>query len=268
MDDALHRNGAAGRPSALLLALESRAPWELCSLPLALPLLSRLPRGDGHAVLVIPGLLASDASTIPMRILLRHLGYDVHGWGLGRNRGPRNGVNQGLRDKLSALRRRSGRRVSLVGWSLGGIFARELARANPGDARLVVSLGSPLYGHPASATNAWLAYRLASGSSEVGPDDWGGAPPPVPTTSIYSRSDGIVHWRSSVERVGPRSENIVVESSHVGMGWNAAALYALADRLGQEEGEWAPFRPVGAARWMYASAQPERRRREAKTREA
>jgi len=228
-------------PSRELLLLEMRAIWEFGAFFASLPWLRTAPRGDGHPVLVLPGLLASDISTLPMRTYLADLGYAVHGWEQGRNAGPREGVEEKMLERLRHLTRRHGRRLSLVGWSLGGNYARRLARKSPEDVRLVISMGSPFTGNP-RATNVWRLFEMVSGKKV---DDVGssGATPPlsVPVTSIYSRSDGIVAWQNCIEREGPRAENIEVEGSHSGLGHNPAALYAVADRLAQPEGEWQPF---------------------------
>ena len=109
----------------------------------ARPLLPRLPRGDGHPVLVLPGLLADDVSTRALRTVLRKLGYDVHGWGLGRNIGPTAACVNGIRDRSTELTDRYRQPVTVIGWSLGGIFARDLARRSPESVRQVVTLGSP-----------------------------------------------------------------------------------------------------------------------------
>src|SRR5689334_7296439 len=111
-------------PSRALLLLEGRAFWELGAFAASFPLLRMAPRGDGHSVLVVPGLIASDVSTRPLRSFLKQQGYDAHGWGLGRNLGPRPGVQRAMLKQLIELHRTSGRKVSVVGWSLGGIFAR------------------------------------------------------------------------------------------------------------------------------------------------
>ena len=135
---------AAAGPSAVLYLTEPvRGLADLAILPLAWPWLAAAPRGDGHGVLVLPGLLASDLSTALMRRFMRWLGYDVRGWDLGRNRGPSEAVLDGLPRALAALAGRTGGPVSVVGWSLGGIYARELARQHPGHVRQVITLGSP-----------------------------------------------------------------------------------------------------------------------------
>src|SRR5215475_15204524 len=131
------------RPNPRLLPLEGRALLELAALLPAYPFLRRAPAGDGHPVLVLPGFMASDFSTRTLRRFLRDKGYAVHGWKLGRNLGPSAATIGGMTARLQSLQARYGRRVSLVGWSLGGIYSRELARAMPEMVRQVITLASP-----------------------------------------------------------------------------------------------------------------------------
>lgn len=245
-------------PNALLMLLEGRAPIEFFSLFAALPWLARLPRGDGHPVLVFPGMGASDITTVPLRRYLKGLGYVTQAWGQGLNFGPRPGVLERSAEDIRALAEKHQQPVSLIGWSLGGIYARELAKLHPALTRCVVTLGTPFTGHP-KATNAWRIYELLS-RSKVGDADLMAEirkPPPVPTTSIYSRSDGIVSWRCSLNDPSPLAENIEVPASHVGMGTNPLALYAVADRLAQPIGNWKRFDVSGARRWFFRTALPE-----------
>jgi pimeloyl-ACP methyl ester carboxylesterase len=237
----------AAAPSRLLQLLELRAGWELAAGLAALPWLRLAPRGDGHPVLVLPGLVASDASTKLLRDFLARRGHDVHGWGLGRNYGPRPGVEDAMLALIDRLHAQSGRTVSLIGQSLGGAYARWLAAQRPAAVRSVITLGSPVGGHPRSS-NAWRVYEFTSGKSSNDPQRWRQVtqPPQVPTTSIYSRSDGVVAWRSSVESSAlPHTENIEVVSSHLGMAVHPAVLFAVADRLAQPEGQWQPFERRG-----------------------
>ena len=236
-------------PSRLLLAMEGRAMLEWASFALAWPLLKNAPRGDGHPVLVLPGLCAGDHSTIPLRRFLAHLGYDAQPWEQGLNFGPRDHVIRGMVDKVRKLEREHGRKVSLVGWSLGGAMAHALALRMPQRIRQVVTLGSPLGGHP-TGTNVASLFHLVSGFHA---DDERlhaliGGEAQVPTTSIMSKTDGIVNWRMSLARESKLSENIEISATHLGMGANPAVLWAIADRLAQAEGEWKPFERSSAWR--------------------
>ena len=231
-------------PSRLLLLAEGRALWELGAGIAMWPLLQLAPRGDGHPVLVLPGLAAGDGSTAFLRRYLKSRGYDVHGWGLGRNLGPRDGIEDGMVQLLRQMHADSGgRKVSLVGWSLGGVYARLLASAHPAIVRDVITLGTPFTGSP-RATNAWRLYEGVSGERADDPrrHQYIRPTPKVPTTSVYSRSDGIVAWQCSIEQPGPQAENIEVVASHLGLGAHPAVLYAVADRLAQPEGHWKPFK--------------------------
>lgn len=204
---------------------EARAAPELASfIAAAGPLLAASRRGDGHAVLVLPGLGGGDSSTAPLRWFLGRLGYRSYGWGLGRNRGFGRHVSDGL-DELLAAAQETGP-VSLVGWSLGGVHAVELARRRPDAVRSIITLGSP------------LADRRPP-------------PPELPTTSIYSRTDAIVTWRASLLPSRPRHENIEVHGSHLGLGHNPAVALVAADRLAQDVGSWRRFAPPRwARRWL------------------
>jgi len=239
-------------PGAFLLALEGRAPWEFGAAIATYPLLRQAPRGDGHAVVVFPGLAASDISTLPLRAFLGGRGYRPCGWELRFNFGPRKGVLDRCLGLIRKLRRETRRKVSLVGWSLGGVYARELAKLVPEDVRSVVTLGSPFTGHP-KANNAWRIYELASGHSlaDAGALARVREAPPVPTTSIFSRTDGIVAWPCCVQEAGPMAESIEVAASHIGMGLHPAAWYAVADRLAQREGRWKPFHRDGWRQWLF-----------------
>jgi pimeloyl-ACP methyl ester carboxylesterase len=227
--------GRVGRegPALVDLSLEVPRTWAaFAQFTAVAPLLTRAPKGDGHPVLVLPGFLASDVSTVPLRQLLGRLGHRAHGWGLGRNVGPTRAVVEGLTRAVDELGGADHRSLSIVGWSLGGVFGRELARRCPGRIRQVVSLGSPF-------NTADLGFGATAD------------PLPVPSTAIYTRTDGIVDWRTTVQRTDERSENIEVRGSHCGLGVNPAAILAMADRLAQPEGAWALFRPPPALRLWY-----------------
>src|ERR1700738_3245843 len=241
-------------PSRTLMFLEGRAIHEFGAFLGALPLLSLAPKGDGHPVLVLPGLVASDTSTRPLRSFLKNRGYAVSGWRQGRNLGLRDGVQRAMVDLVRELSDTHGRKISLVGGSLGGLYARQLAKMMPDRVRSVITLGSPFAAGP-KATNAWRVYEMASGRSAEQEDRrFGGslsATPPVPNTAIFSRTDGICAWQGCMEKTSAQSESIEVESSHCGMGHHPAVVYAVADRLAQPEGAWAPFNRSGWRRLVY-----------------
>ena len=239
-------------PAPWLLLLEGRAPWEYAAMLAALPWLKRLPAGDGHPVIVFPGLGAADMTTAPLRGLLESLGYSAYPWKQGFNFGPRHGVLDAVRQLVRRTADRHGTKVSLVGWSLGGVYAREMAKELPELARCVITLGTPFTGHP-RATNAWRFYQMVSGQDVHDPaliEQIRGLPT-VPTTSIYSKTDGIVAWQCSINEAAAHAENIEVHASHIGMGMNPLALYAIADRLQQDPEHWKPFDVRGARRWFY-----------------
>jgi pimeloyl-ACP methyl ester carboxylesterase len=209
------------------------------------PLLPRLPHGDGHSVLVLPGLLADDVSTHALRTVLRKLGYDVHGWGLGRNIGPTAACVNGIRDLLERLNDTSGKPVSVIGWSLGGIFARDLARRSPDSVRQVVTLGTPFRlarQSQSRATKVFDRFSHLHVEHRTLPLESENLPLLVPATSIYSHFDGIVHWQTCLDTPGESCENIAVMASHLGLGHHPASIWAVTDRLAQPEGTWKPFK--------------------------
>lgn len=252
---------AIAPPSALLALTElPRALAEFSSLGIAAPLLASAPRGDGHPVMVLPGFVTSDISTTVLRRYLQQLGHDVHAWELGRNLGPRAIGRDGekLVARLRAIHAATGRRVSLIGWSLGGVMARQLSRRAPEAVRQVISLGSPFTGTPRS-TNVWRAYEMLTGQKIDDADmrrqlHESASAPPVPSTSIYTREDGVVAWQNCVEPRGAQTDNIEVHGSHCGLGVNPAVLYAIADRLAQADGDWHPFQRHGLRALVYPFA--------------
>jgi len=239
-------------PSRLLQLLEGRALWELGATLTMWPWLSMAAKSDGHPVLVLPGLMAGDGSTRVLRRYLRERGYRVHGWKLGRNLGLRAGIEYAMFARLDALHARYGRKVSIVGWSLGGLYARVLARHRSDAVRDVITLGSPFAGSPRS-TNAWRVYEWASGQKSDDPmaHERLRGKLTMPATSIYSRSDGIVAWPASIDESSAIAENIEVVASHLGLGVHPAVLFAVADRLAQPEDDWKPFDRSGLRALVY-----------------
>lgn len=237
-----------GRPSLLLVLTElPRALMELGSLPIASPALASAPDGDGHPVLVLPGFATSDLSTRILRRFLEGKGYDVHAWTLGRNLGLKAIGRDGrkLIERLEAVHALTGKKVSLVGWSLGGLMARTLAGQRPDLIRQIITLGSPLGGDPKSTT-VWRLYEGMTGDRVDDPDavkhfEEAMTVPQVQATAIYSKGDGIVPWQNCLMPDHDLTDNIEVLGSHCGLGVNPAVLYVVADRLAQPEGSWKPF---------------------------
>lgn len=233
--------------------MELRAPLEALSLLPTLPLLRRLaPKGQGQPVLVIPGFLATDNSTYVLRRYLKRQNFNVHSWDMGRNPGLRDDIYRKLEQRVIELYGQHQEKISLIGWSLGGLYARILAHRLPEYVRQVVTLGSPFN----------LAHTKNSGELEVsGPilkmyerlnpnrasdellngDPIWESTPPVPSTSIYSESDGIAAWKYCIDAVNPETENLRVSGSHTGMTHNPMIYYAIAERLSQPDNQWKPF---------------------------
>jgi len=244
------------RPPRLLYSLlEGRALLEAALLPALLPVLSGTPRGDGHPVLLCPGFTAGDATMVGLQLFLQSRGYHVETWGLGQNTGFKLKFSQALEQKVRFMHHRHRRKVSIVGWSLGGVYAFYTAHSAPECIRSVVSLGSPMrfsaenfktplmvravyryFAHPMGPV-AHLAHVRAKVLK---------SPPPMPSTCVYSMTDGVVPPEAArIDATEGQHENIWVPGSHLGLGFNAAVMWVLADRLAQPEGDWQPFRLAG-----------------------
>lgn len=241
--------------AGLLLTEMPRAALDLTALAAVGPALAVERRGDGHPVLVVPGLVGGDVSTLGLRRYLTWLGYTVSDSGIGMNGGPTEAVVSGLRARLKGLAADTGRPVSIIGWSLGGLYAHELARRTPGSVRQVVTLGSPVSlersrGRSASQLFDRMSHLHVAPSLVLRPWSEAGALR-VPATSVYTRSDGIVSWQACLLRKGTHRQNIAVHGSHLGLVVNPTVLHVLADRLAQPEGTWRPFRPGPLTRHLY-----------------
>ncbi len=238
----------SARPPATRLRLAEwpRTSREYSAALLSGDLVDRWPHGDGHPVLVLPGFLAGENSTRYLRRVLQRLGYAAYDWELGRNYGLRRDMEQTFEQTLQRLAAEHGRRVSLIGWSAGGILAREIARRSPGQTRMVITLGSPFRGNH-KATHAWRLYSMVNRGPELEEAMSEASrrareePLTVPTTCLYSRRDGIVAWECCTSLPAPMTENVEVNSSHLGYGHNLETLYVIADRLAQPEGRWTPL---------------------------
>lgn len=235
------------RPPAWTMLAELRAVLELGLTATALPALAAAPRGDGHPVLVLPGFLSDDRATEALRRFLDRLGYATYGWEQGFNLGPTQAVLDGMTARLQRLGDLHATRVSLIGWSLGGVFARELARRMPERVRRVVTLAAP-FRRPDTSNVAFLYRALAPLHAEHLSEETlfrMASPLMVPTTAIFTRADGIVAWASCLEDEGHGRENIEVTGSHMGLPHNPAAMLAIADRLALAPGVWHPYQPAG-----------------------
>lgn len=257
------RHPHVGRPRLIHQVIEPRVLLELVAVPCQLPLLARTPHGDGHPVLLLPGFMADEVTLVALKLFLESRGYEVHTWGFGRNVGFSSRHASALEQKIRYLHHRAGRKVSLVGWSLGGMFAMYGANEAPECVRSVVTMGSPVSFDPVGSQSPPLVkalYRLIShplgtaahvshrrAKKLRGPKDL-----PVPISCLYSLSDGVVPPQEATIDGNPAlHENIRVPGSHLGMGFNPIVLWILADRLAQPEGRWRPFAPSGLAGRLY-----------------
>jgi hypothetical protein len=234
-------------PSLALTLIEGRGVAELAATFVLKGVLDSAPRGDGHPVIVLPGFLASDRSTVPLRKFLTDLGYDARGWGQGQNLGRFYKMRTILEAQVEQVYKETGKKVSLVGWSLGGVFARYLSLIMPDKVRSVITLGSP-FAADINATSAKKLYEFLSQEGPAKPGDLEkiAGDLPVPNSSIYTKLDGIVNWKTCISKPAANSETIEIRlASHVGIGVNPAAFWAVADRLTQGEGQFTPFAKKG-----------------------
>lgn len=240
------------KPRTLHTVLESRVALEALAHFSSKPLHRFLPQGDGHPVLVIPAFLTSDAFTATLRSSLSKLGYDPHPWGLGLNTGLHQSKLEQLQKRLKEIVLQRQQKITIIGWSLGGLYARALATMNSDHVRQVITLGSP-FGIPAVESEGVQSavgriFMLLNGGATdpmlEKPELWQ-ATPPVPFTGIFTESDGVVHWHYCVDEKQARSENIRVPGSHVGLTHNPVVLYLLADRLKCRPESWQPFSSRG-----------------------
>lgn len=235
-----------------------RALGELAMQPAGSRVLGFAPDGDGHPVLTLPGFLGGDRSTGLIRRYLRSKNYDPYPWTLGRNNGPHSSGEGGalLDARITDIFEQTGRKVSLVGWSLGGVMARNAARRIPEKVRQVITLGSPFDAGRNSSSIGRL-FRYVSGRDPNSDEfqevlDYNRPPPPisVPSTAIFTKTDGVVHWKTCVERPAPNTDNIEVYASHIGLGLNPVVYFLLAERLSVPVEEWSPF-DRKAQPWRY-----------------
>jgi pimeloyl-ACP methyl ester carboxylesterase len=256
------RHPHAGKPRLFSSLLEARSLIEMASLPYAVPMLLHAPSGDGHPVLLIPGFMGSEGSLIGLELFLRNRGYAVRTWGLGRNVGFRPGHASALEQKIRFMHHESGRKVSLVGWSLGGVFALYGAHQASECVRNVITLGSPVSVDASGTAVPPLLkalYRLVA--HPMGQTAHSMQPRaktlrerkllPMPVSCLYSLSDGVVPPQEATMEGDPtRHENVRVWGSHTGLGFNPLVLRIVADRLAQPEGHWRPYQASGVSGWL------------------
>lgn len=251
-------------------AIELRSIVEAAALPWALPWLMSAPRGDGHPVLVLPGFMGGE-SVMHLHVrFLQNRGYDVSHWGLGRNTGFHVRHAEAIERKIRYLHYMTGRKVSLVGWSLGGVFSLYAALRAPECVRQVITMGSPfnVFTKGASSVPSFMGglYRLIAHPKgfmvhfnrprarmlrQVNAL-------PMPVACLYGLSDGIVPPDEAVIDDGQhRHENIRVPASHLGMTVNPMVLWIVADRLAVPEDNWRPFAPKGVTGLAYRTLTPQ-----------
>ena len=205
-------------------------------------------------VLVLPGFIGSDQSTVPLRTFLWTLGHRPYGWGLGRNVGPANHIAAGVDKVLVDLFDRHQTPIDVIGWSLGGVFGRLLALNRPEMVRQVISLGSPIkLDRDQSSVNGLFelmgsVWNFSTTSRRLDIDRI-----PVPSTTVWTRSDGVVPGLACRQTPRARAEAVEVRGTHCGLGHNGAVLRLVADRLALPEGEWRPFEVSAALRSVYPS---------------
>lgn len=250
------------RPSVLHTLIEGRTLLEFSASTLSLPLLLRAPAGEPHGVMVLPGFLAGDASTAAMRRFLKMKGYHVEGWKLGRNLGQhiessKHLISDKLLERCLEFYQHSGGPITLIGWSLGGILSREIARLMPEQIKQVITLGSPFQAPELAAPMAARMFKLINKNRFNGEF----AIPPqlkehidVPCTAIYSKTDGIAHWHGCKHHdIQPEhaAENIEVKASHLGYGHHPGVLWIIAKRLSMPANQWRPIELHHLPKWLF-----------------
>lgn len=223
---------AAERPSLQHLLGNAAMPFDLARTKAQAATLAAAIKGDGRQVLLIPGLLASEHRMEPLRAILQAAGFNAHGWGMGRNFGPRVDSLHQIDRRIDEIRRSTGDRVTLVGWSLGGLFAREYAKFASDKVGGVVTLGTPFSGDP-RANHAWRIYQLVSGFPVDRPPFTcrREEKPPVPTVALWSRRDGVILPECARGRAGERDHAIEVDCTHMGFAVAPEGILAVGRAL-------------------------------------
>jgi pimeloyl-ACP methyl ester carboxylesterase len=265
MAEAASKQGARARRARKAAALPlPRLTWldvfsdlgrgvlDTLSSPWSALALTQVPRSDGHAVLVLPGFMSTDHPTWPLRTFLSSIGYRAYPWGLGINLGFSTQYHYDIEalveHRLKEVFIESGdRKISLIGWSLGGVYAKALARRYPQLIRDVITMGSPLSGD-AKDISVWRAYEWVTEMEFSDPEfmakmrDLSRPLEGVPVTAFYCEKDGVVPAFNAQETPGPLVQNVEVPASHVGMGFDSFVFYLIAHRLAQSDADgWKPL---------------------------
>lgn len=255
-----------GPMSRRLHLMELRFPLEGAAYIVMQPLLRIMHiKGHRHAVLVLPGGMGGDGSTFFLRWGIRNLGYSVHGWGQGRNMGLSEKMLAGLRARVDELYALFDSKITVIGWSLGGLYARMLARDQPDKIRQAITLGSPFrmvetdqFAHNMIGRARWekMVATIADELDLLKVHEHHRPPITVPTTAVYSRRDGFAPWQLCIDETGPnapnpRAQNVEIGGTHTGLSTNVVALAVVLDRLAQPDDDWQPFKPLRLLRGFY-----------------
>jgi len=242
-------------PSWLLLSTEiMRTSIGFGAYFASFPFLQMTPIGDGHPVLVLPGFLTNDVVTTPLRMFLKSRNYEAKPWDLGNNLAHYDVLERQLNHMVRDLSAVYGKKVSVIGWSAGGIFARALGHTSKEYVRQVITLGSPFRGIK-DKTNIEGILGWVTGKHPANIDrvilERASEPPPVPSTAIFTKMDGIVSWQSCKDKhLDGQTENVEVVASHLDLGFNPMVLHCIADRLAQPENNWKPYVAPAWSQWL------------------
>jgi len=231
-------------PHNISLICDTRFIFEMGEYLLSLPELKSKHTGNNDIILVLPGFLTGDFCTSPMRTFLNSIGFNAKGWNLGINMGPTNEVMAGVTDRIKYLNDKYGKQISIVGWSLGGIYAREISKRIPDSIKQVITLGTPFNGLNASNIIEYFEENGINGLDTLTPNAVNQlhVSPPMPYMSIYSKSDELIHWKSCVVNDhSSMSESFEIDSSHFGLCHNPSTIDIVANRLSQDIENWKPY---------------------------
>ncbi len=250
-------NDAKTRSLLANILCEQLSLLEMTSMKLFKEHLTRsLPTGDGHPVLVLPAMLMPNKLMASLRSQLEQLGYDVYAPKQIMTTGLTDDIYQTLNDYTDSICQNTGKQVSIIGHSIGGIYARVLATRNKALVRQVISLCAPFLASDELLNHSQIAriykrFNPQVNDNQVMTPEQFSACPGVPTTSIYTRFDGIIPWGLCLDRLDALTDNIRILGTHVGMAHNIFACYVIADRLAQKEREWRPFKLEGLNNLFY-----------------